>query len=90
MLKHTFSSAPLLCHYNFSETAVLETNASDYAIGALLPVQQRPCTFYSHKMNPAEINYNIHDKELLTIVGSLNAWSHYVVSILADEPLTIC
>jgi hypothetical protein len=48
-----------------------------------------PCTFFSRKMNPAEINYNIHDKELLAIVKSLHAWHHYVVSIPADEPLTI-
>jgi hypothetical protein len=27
-----------------------------------------PFAFYSRKMSPAELNYNIHDKELLAIV----------------------
>jgi hypothetical protein len=91
LLKHAFSSAPLLRHYDFLKTAVLETDASDYAIGAVLSQQGmlQPCAFFSRKMNPAEINYDIHDKGLLAIVESPHAWHHYVVSVPADEPLTI-
>jgi hypothetical protein len=88
-LKHAFSSAPLLRHYDFSKTAVLETDTSDYAIGAVLSQYDaqgmlQPCVFFSLKMNPADINYDIHEKELLVIVESLHAWHHYVVSIPAD------
>jgi hypothetical protein len=84
----------LLRHYDFSKTAVLETDASDYAIGVVLSQYDahgmlQPCAFFSRKMNPAEINYDIHDKELLAIVESLHAWRHYVVSVPANEPLTI-
>jgi hypothetical protein len=94
LLKHTFSSALLLRHHDFSKTAVLETDASDYAIGAVLSQYDahgmlQPWAFISRKMNPAEINYDIHDKELLAIVELLHAWRHYVVSVPADEPLTI-
>jgi hypothetical protein len=93
-LKRAFSLALLLCHYDFLKTAVLKTNALDNAIGAILSQYNdegmlQPCAFFSRKMNPAEINYDINDKELLDIVELLHAWHHYVVFIPADEPLTI-
>jgi hypothetical protein len=32
--------------------------------------RRHPIAFYSQKFSVAEINYNIHDKELLAIVDS--------------------
>jgi hypothetical protein len=51
----------------------LKTNASDYVIGMRLTQpgddgKLRPITFYSRKLIQAELNYDIHDKELLAIV----------------------
>jgi len=33
--------------------------------------------FHSRKFNPAEMNYEIYDKEMLTIVESLEHYRHY-------------
>jgi len=33
-----------------------------------------PCAFFSKKNNPAEYNYEIHDKELLAIIRCLEEW----------------
>ena len=33
--------------------------------------------FYSHKFQPAEINYEIHDKELLAMVEAFKLWRRY-------------
>ena len=54
----------------------IETDASDLAIGACLcqlgPTGKwQPVAYYSRKMSPTEQNYDIHDKELLTIVVAL-------------------
>ena len=54
---------------------MLETDASNFAIGAvLLQLQQdnilHPVAFYSRKMIPAETNYPIYDKEMLAIVAA--------------------
>ena len=35
-----------------------------------------PVAFHSRKFNVAEINYKIHDKELLAIVDSFQEWYH--------------
>ena len=43
--------------------------------------------FHSRKLNPAERNYEIHDKELLAILEAFKEWYHYLVG--ADEPVTV-
>jgi hypothetical protein len=37
--------------------------------------------FYSFKFYPAEINYKIHDKELLTIVDAFKEWHHLLEGV---------
>jgi hypothetical protein len=37
-----------------------------------------PNAFHARKFSPAEINYEIHDKELLAIVDSFKAWRRYL------------
>ncbi len=34
-------------------------------------------SFRSYKFSPMEINYKIHDKELLTIVDAFEEWHHF-------------
>jgi hypothetical protein len=62
----------------------METDASDYAIGAILlqrfPDNDKihPTAFLSKKMDSAQINYEVHDKELLAIVLAFKAWKRYL------------
>ena len=64
---------------------MLETDASNFAIGAvLLQLQQdnllHPVAFYSSKIIPAETNYPIYDKEMLSIVAACVKWSHLLLN----------
>ncbi len=68
ILKASFTTTPLLIHVNPSKHLVLEMNDSDFAISVIL--LQLGKTFHSHKFSPMEINYKIHDKELLAIVDA--------------------
>jgi len=36
-----------------------------------------PVAFHSRKFTPAEINYEIHDKELLAVVDAFKHWRRY-------------
>ncbi|MBW0586834.1 hypothetical protein O181_126549 [Austropuccinia psidii MF-1] len=71
----------------------LKTDASDYALGAVLSQVsdsgKHPIAFDSRKLIPAELNYEIHDKELLGIVWALKRWRAFLLSLASPfEVLT--
>jgi RNase H-like domain found in reverse transcriptase/Reverse transcriptase (RNA-dependent DNA polymerase) len=71
-LKKAFTSAPILSHWVPDRPLVMETDASDYALGAILPLFDddsvlHPVAFHSWTFTDAELNYDVHDKELLAI-----------------------
>jgi len=60
----------------------IETDASDFAIGAVLLQRDykgtlHPVAFHLWKFQLAEINYEIHNKELLAIVDAFKHWRRY-------------
>jgi len=81
-LKQRFTTAPILAHFDPARTAIIEFDASDLALGAILSQRDgenrlHPVAFHSRKFQPAEINYEIHDKELLAVVDAFKHWRHY-------------
>jgi len=82
-LKTAFTSAPILNYFNPELPIVIETDASDFAIGAIISQKSEkgllhPIAFYSHKFIPAELNYEIYDKELLGIIEAFRVWRAYL------------
>ena len=77
-LKSMLTSAPILQHYNEGLETRIETDASDGVVAGVLSQKHGddwlPVAFFSKTMNPAECNYQIHDKEMLAIVKSLEEW----------------
>jgi hypothetical protein len=79
-LKACFTQAPILRMYDPSKPLRVETDASGFAIGAILSqlfVDKKsmrdiwhPITFWSRKMIAAEKNYKTHDRKLLAIVAA--------------------
>ncbi|KAG5726085.1 hypothetical protein E4T56_gene1635 [Termitomyces sp. T112] len=84
LLKKAFTSALVLRHFDPSLLIVLECDASDYAIAGILSQSNsggkdlRPITFYTRSMIPAELNYDIYDKELLVIIEAFCQWQAYL------------
>ncbi|CDJ67784.1 OSJNBa0042D13.18 protein, related [Eimeria necatrix] len=54
----------------------LYTDASGYAVGAVLEQDPKPIGFLSQVMNPTQQRYSIYDQELLALVTALDKWSH--------------
>jgi hypothetical protein len=86
-LKHAFTTAPILQHFDPNLETVVETDASDYVVSGILSQYHfhdgqkllHPVAFYSRRMTPAECNYEIHDKELLAIVACFEEWRRYLI-----------
>ena len=72
-LKHWLTTAPILIHPEPSCPFVVEVDASDVGVGAILSQQSgqdqklHPCAFLSHRLNPAERNYDVGNRELLAV-----------------------
>jgi hypothetical protein len=82
-LKTRFSTEPILVIFDPKKPSVVETDASDKAIGACLSQADekgklRPVAYLSRKFTPAESNYEVHDKELLAIIESFRHWRVYL------------
>lgn len=82
-LKRLFTQAPILRHFDPTLPIYLYTDASGFAISAILCQKDErdllhPVAFWSRKSNPAECNYDIHDTEMLAIVSAFQHWRHYL------------
>jgi RNase H-like domain found in reverse transcriptase len=78
-LKQAFISAPVLTHYKPGCPLVIETDASDYALAAILSQVEsnreiHPVTYLSWTFSNTELNYDTHDKELMAIYEAFKAW----------------
>ena len=96
-IKQSFVEAPILKIPDDINPFRLETDASDFATGAVLSQYNpetelwHPVSFYSKSLNSCERNYDIYDKELLAIIRALDEYRHHleghpeVVEIWSDH-----
>ena len=59
----------------------IEVNISDYVTGGVLSMECEDgkwqlVAFLSKSLNETEINYKIHDKEMLAVIRELKNWKH--------------
>ena len=84
LLKEAFTAAPILRHFDPKLPVIVECDASDYAIAAIVsqidPITQeiRPVAFHARTMISAELNYDVYDKELLAIYEAFKQWRCYL------------
>ncbi len=92
-LKEAFSTAPILRHPDPQVPFVVEVDASTTGVRAVLSQQcgeppiLHPCAYFSSKLNPAEQNYDIGNRELLAIKLALKEWRHWLEG--AVHPFTV-
>lgn len=83
-LKRRFTSARILIQPDVSKQFVVEVDASDSGVGAVLSQRSEedgklhPCAFFSRRLTPAERNYDVGNRELLAIKLALEEWRHWL------------
>ena len=82
-LKKAFTSTPILTHWIPDAQLIMETDASDYTLAAILSIVNKenevhPVAFHSCTFTAAELNYDTYDKKLLTIFEAFKIWQHYL------------
>ena len=81
-IKQAMTVAPVLVLPDPKLPFVVHTDASGYAVGAVLQQDQgrglQPIAFLSKKMLDAETRYPVHEQELLAIIHALGTWRHYL------------
>ena len=94
-LKVAMISAPILRHYHPEQATMAETDASDGVVGGVLSQQDKetklwhPIAYFSKTMHAAELNYDIHDKEMLAIILALTEWRPWLEGLQTDEPFSL-
>ncbi|KAL1551486.1 hypothetical protein AAHA92_19326 [Salvia divinorum] len=78
-LKAAMTSAPVLRLPDFTRTFYVETDASDFGIGAVLLQDGHPLAFFSKKLGPRRRSTSTYHKELYAIVEAVQKWRQYLL-----------
>lgn len=78
-LKDHLCTAPMLALPDFQQPFEVETNASDYSIGAVLTQHGYPMAYHSKKLSDTVRKYSTYEKEMYGIVQAYQQWKHYIL-----------
>lgn len=77
-LKYALTSAPVLVLPDFHKTFVIETDASDKGIGAVLQQGGHPIAYVSKALGPKSQGLSTYEKESLAILMAIDHWRTYL------------
>lgn len=78
ILKEKLTQAPVLAIPDFKQEFVLETDACDYGIGAVLMQNEHPVAFLSKPLGPKNQTLSVYEKECLAILMEIEKWRPYL------------
>ena len=95
-MKEAFTTASILAKFDPDREILVEADASDYVSVGVLSQRDNegilhPVAFFSKKHSLAKCNYEIYDKELMTIVRCFEEWraelegSSHPIEVLSDH-----
>ena len=78
-MKEKLSTAPVLALPDLRQPFEIETDASGFAMGAILMQGGKPVCYHSKTFSGAVSNYPTYDEELYALVQSVKKWKHYLI-----------
>ncbi|KAJ4801510.1 polyprotein [Rhynchospora pubera] len=78
-LKKAMVTAPVLTMPDFSQPFILETDASDKGIGAVIMQGRRPIAFLSKCLGVKNQGMSTYEKEFLALLTAVQRWRHYLI-----------
>ena len=81
-IKKRLSTTPILRGANWALSFHISSDASDTSIGVVLGQQDGQAPYAIHYISknlaPTELNYTVTEKEILSIVYSINKFKNYI------------
>lgn len=76
-LKIAMTSAPVLALPDFNKTFVLEVNACNTGVGAILMQGKRPIVFMSQTLSKRHQGISTYKTNLIALLQAVDKWKHY-------------
>ena len=78
-VKKSISANTMLMFPQFDKPFDIHTDASDEQLGAVISQDGKPVAFYSRKLNPAQRNYTVGEREMLSIVETMKEYRNILL-----------
>ena len=78
MLKQAMENTPVLALPNFQLPFVVETDACDTGIGAVLVQQGHPVAYMSKALGVKNNKLYIYEKEFMAVIMAIDKWRCYL------------
>ena len=79
-LKCAMVTTPVLALLDFTDTFIVETDAFNYGIGAVLSQKGWPIAYLSKALGPSKRAWSIYSKEMLAIMEAVKLWRPYLMT----------
>ena len=77
-IKSAITTAPVLAYINKNKSLVVQSDASQHGLGAVILQENKPIAFASRTLTEAERQYAQIKKELLSVIFAMEKFDQYM------------